>query len=92
MLDRGMVIPAGSKPRDVNKYSARTAARYLISKFCEHTDQTELTIARLENAIARSFYEALTGEKDIDLAGDIADFRPVPTRLHRRFTRGKKAS
>ena len=86
-LDRGMIISDESRPRDINKYSSKTAAKFLISKFAEDADRTERSVTRLENAIARMFYKALTGERAGDLVGKIAEFRPVPIKARYGFTR-----
>jgi hypothetical protein len=82
-----LVVPDGSRQRDVTKHTARLAARYLVAKFCGDTPRTKNSAARLENAIARSFYMAATGRTAVDLTGDIEGLEPGPIELRRDFTR-----
>jgi len=90
-IERGVVVPPASKPRDAAKHASKMAARLLISEFGEGLNRTDRSAARIENAVARLFFEALTGEPAGDLRGDVEDFAR-PLRLRIRSLRAKNKS
>ena len=78
-LNQKLIIPKGKKSRDINKSLAKTAADYIVTQFCDLGDTADglsLSTKRLQNSVAKSFYEYLTGNKKVDLSGRIADFAP----------------
>jgi hypothetical protein len=74
-LSQDLVIPKGQKPRDIDKCLAKTAADNLFRQFCT-LDGSSLSTKRMQNSVAKLFYEYLTGNGRVDLAGPIADFVP----------------
>jgi hypothetical protein len=88
-LSQDIIIPKGKKPRDIDKYFAKTSAAYLVGQFCDLGDTIgglSLSTKRLQNSVAKSFYEYLTGNQKVDLSGRAADF--APERLTLKVTRG----
>jgi hypothetical protein len=74
-LSQDLVVPKGKKPRDIDKYLAKTAADNLFGQFCT-LDESSLSAKRMQNSVAKLFYGYLTGNRRVDLAGPIADFVP----------------
>ena len=92
-IERGVVVPKASKPRNVAKHASKMAARLLISEFGDGRNRTDRSAARRENAVARLFVKALTGKPAGDLRGDLEDFaKPLRIRILRAKNKSRKLS